>query len=222
MKKNKLLIALAISALTNVAIANEEKIDYSLSIKSWNNVLNNATRTSNINTQSQNAPLVTFVARKGDYFVSASALLKSVYTYKTAWLNRTDYDLALGYRATDNISVLAGYKTLINTDGTQTNWKETNTGYFLGASGFKLIADQTYVYGNFQYVPSIKTKTTGTDYYRDMKFNSTEAGLGYVMNKSTQLTGGYRYQAMSNYNITQSRSEKTAIRGLLFGLNINF
>jgi len=221
MKKNKLLIALAIAACSSAVMADEE-INYSLGIKSWNNVLNNATPTSNINTQSQNAPLVTFVARKGDYFVSASALLKSVYTYKTAWLNRTDYDLALGYRVSDNISVLAGYKTLINTDGTQTNWKETNTGYFLGASGFKLIADQTYVYGNIQYVPSIKTKTTGTDYYRDMKFNSTEAGLGYVLNKSTQLTGGYRYQAMSNYNITQSRSEKTAVRGLLFGMNINF
>ena len=221
MKKNKLLIAIAIATCSSVVIA-DEQIDYSLSIKTWSNAINVANSSSNVTTQSINAPLITLVARKGDYFVNVSALLESSYRYKTVWLARKDYDVGVGYRLTDNFSLLAGHKSLVSKDGSQTNWTETNNGYYVGASGFKLVADQTYAYGNVQYAPSVKTSTTGTDFYRSQKFTSSEIGLGYVLNKNTQLTGGYRYQLFQSYNITQARSERLTVRGLLAGININF
>ena len=222
MKINKLLIAAAILACSTSVIADNEKIDYSLSIKSWNNVLSTRNSSSSgITTPSQNAPIIAIVARKGDYFVAANALLRSTYTYSTSYMSRTDYDIAFGYRATENISILGGYKTLIVVDGSQTNWKETNTGFFIGASGFSSIADQSFAYGNIQYVPNMKHKTTANEYYRNQKFTSTEFGLGYIVNKSTQLTGGYRYQIFDSYNITRSRSENAKLDGIIFGLNIN-
>jgi len=221
MKKNKLLTALAIAACSSAVIADEE-INYSLSIKTWNNAINVANTSSNVTTQSINAPLISLVIRKGDYFISASTLLESSYRYKTVWLARKDFDYALGYRLTDNISVLGGYKMLQSIDGSQTNWTDKNTGYYVGVSGFKMILDQTYAYGNLSYMPSVKTSSTGTDYYRDQKMTTSELGLGYVLNKNTQLTGGYRFQTFDSYNITQTRSEKLTVRGLLAGVNINF
>ena len=221
MKINKSLIAIASLACANAVMADDE-INYSLSIKTWNNAINVANKSNNVTTQSINAPLVTFVARKGDYFVSASTLLESSYRYKNVWLARKDYDYGLGYRLTDNISLLGGYKNITVKDGSQTNWVDVNTGYYLGVSGFKLLSDTTYVYGNYSRLPSIKTTGTGTDYYRNQKGATSEVGMGYVLNKNTQLTGGYRYQAIDSYNITQTRSEKNTVRGLLAGININF
>jgi hypothetical protein len=55
-----------------------------------------------------------------------------------------------------------------------------------------------------------------------MKGFSSEIGLGYVLNNTTQLTAGYRYQQSKLYNITQSRNETNTMRGLLAGVNVNF
>jgi len=222
MKNNKLLIALAIAALAGSVFADEDGVNYSLSLKTWNSNLNVANSSTNVNTQSLNAPIVTLVARKGDYFVSATGMLESSYRYKSVWLARKDYDYALGYRYTDNISFLGGYKTMVFRDGSQSNWVETTTGYYLGISGFKLVNDRNYVYGNYQYIPSMKTSTTGTDYYNSQKAFSSEVGYGYVLNNTTQLTAGYRYQQGKSYNITQSRNETNTMRGLLAGVNVNF
>lgn len=214
-------MATLVAMSSTLALADDE-ISYSLGMKTWNNAINVANTSSNVTTQSINAPLISLVIRKGDYFISASTLLESSYRYKTVWLARKDFDYALGYRLTDNISVLGGYKTIQVTDGSQTNWTDKNTGYYVGASGFRMVGEQTYAYGNLSYMPSMKTSSTGTDYYRDQKMTTTELGLGYVLNKNTQLTGGYRYQTGDSYNITQSRSEKNTMRGILAGVNINF
>jgi len=61
MKKNKLLIALAMAACATSVMADEE-IKYSLAIKSWNNTFNIANPSSNINTQGNNSPIVTLTA----------------------------------------------------------------------------------------------------------------------------------------------------------------
>lgn len=222
MKKNKLLIALAITAFTGGAFAADDEIKYSVAVKSWNNTFNVANRTTNINTQGNNSPIVTLTAVKGDYFVSANYMLESSYRYRTVWLSRKDYDYSVGYRYTNNLSFIGGQSVQKFKDGSQTNWVETATSYFLGVSGFEMLTDKIFVTGNYKHIPSFKVSTTGTDYYRDMKGFSSEIGLGYVLNNTTQLTAGYRYQQSKLYNITQSRNETNTMRGLLAGVNVNF
>lgn len=221
MKKNKLLLAFAIAACSTAVMADDE-IKYSLAIKSWNNTSNIANNTTNVNTQGNNSPIVTLTAIKGDYFVSANYMLESSYRYKTVWLSRKDYDYSVGYRYTNNLSFVGGQSVLQFKDGSQTNWVETTTAYFLGAAGFEMLTDKIFVTGNYKHIPSMKVSTTGTDYYRDMKGFSSEVGLGYVLNNTTQLTVGYRYQQYKLYNITQSRNETSTMRGLLAGMSVNF
>jgi len=47
MKKNKLLIALAIAASSGVAMADEDKVNYSFGLKSWNHKLKDDVTTKN-------------------------------------------------------------------------------------------------------------------------------------------------------------------------------
>lgn len=223
MKKNKLFVALVIAAFTSGAFAaDDDKIDYSLAVKSWNNSVNVANKSTNITTQSANAPIYTFTARKGDYFISANYMMESSYRYKTVWLARKDRDLTFGYRYTNNLSFVGGQSNLKFKDGSYSNWVETTTGYFLGVAGFQMVSDKFFVTGNYKNMPSLKVSTTGTDFYRGMKGFSSELGLGYTLNDTTQLTAGYRFQQIKDYNITQSRSETNTIKGILAGVNMNF
>lgn len=219
--KNKLLIALAIASCATSVMADEE-IKYSLAIKSWNNTFNVANPSSNVNTQGNNSPIVTLTAVRGNYFVSANYMLESSYRYRTVWLSRKDYDYSVGYRYTNNLSFVGGQSILKFKDGSQTNWTETSSGYFLGVAGFEMLNDKIFVTANYKHMPSLKVSTTGTDYYRNMKGFSSEVGLGYVLNNTTQLTAGYRFQQSKLYNITQSRNETNTMRGLLVGMNVNF
>jgi hypothetical protein len=221
MKKNKLLIALVIAGSSSAVLA-EDEIKYSVAMKTWNNTFNVANPSNNLNIQSTNSPIVTLTAIKGDYFVSANYMLESSYRYRTVWLSRKDYDYSVGYRYKNNLSFVVGQSVMVFKDGSQPNWVETSTGNFLGVSGFEMLSDKIFVTGNYKHIPSFKVSTTGTDYYRDMKGFSSEVGLGYVLNSTTQLTASYRYQQSKLYNITQSRNETNTMRGLLAGINVNF
>jgi hypothetical protein len=223
MKKHKLLIALAIAACSTVAMADEEKIDYSLSVKSWHNSINVANKDTNITTQAANGPIIGITARKGDYFVTASSMLESSYRYQTVWLARKDIDYAFGYRYNQNVSLILGYKTVTMKDGSYSDWLEKHSGIYYGVSGFKLVTDAAFVYGNFSYMPKMKDSgTSSVDVINSSKFMNYEAGLGYALSNSSQLTVGFRTQQVKDYNVTQSRSEKSTMKGIVAGVNVNF
>jgi hypothetical protein len=223
MKNNKLLISLAISAFTSCAFAaDDDKIDYSLSVKSWQNNINVSNSTFNVTTQAANSPIVTLTAKKGDYFVSTNLMLQSAYSYRTAYMLRKDVDLTLGYQYKNNLSFVVGQSYITVKDGTLSNWVDKYSGYFLGVSGFEMLSDKVYATASYKNMPSLKNSGTGTDKYKDTKGYSAEVGLGYTLNNTTQLTAGYRFQQIKNYNITQTRNESNTIKGILAGVNVNF
>ena len=123
MKINKILISTVIAVASGCVMADEE-INYSFSVKNWNNKIKINTGSSDVTTQAANGPVIGFTARKGDYFVSTSSLLDSSYRYGTVWLGRKDFDLTLGYRYNSNISLIGGYKSLTLRDGSYTNYEE--------------------------------------------------------------------------------------------------
>ena len=108
MKKNKLLIALAIAACSTAVMADDEKIDYSVGLKVWNNKLGWYTNAAN-------SPIVSLTAKKGDYFLVGSFMLPATYTWNEGsaeYMTRRDTDLAIGWRMNSNVSLLAGQKKL--------------------------------------------------------------------------------------------------------------
>ena len=69
MKKNKLLIALATAAFGIGAFAADDEINYSFSLKDWNHKFKQTSSTEGVN-----SPIISGTARKGDYFITGSAL----------------------------------------------------------------------------------------------------------------------------------------------------
>jgi hypothetical protein len=223
MKKNLFVVAIALSVTSIVAMADEEKIDYSLTVKSWHNAINVANKDDNITTQAANGPIIGITAKKGDYFVTASTMLESSYRYTNVWLARKDVDFAFGYRYNQNVSLIVGHKTLYMKDGSYTDWLEKHAGVYLGVAGFKLLNDATFVYGNLSYAPSMSSSgTSSIDVTNSAKFTTYEAGLGYTLSNSSQLTIGYRSQQAKDYNVTKSRSQTATMKGIIAGVNINF
>ena len=207
MKKNKLLIALAIAACATTALADDE-INYSFGLKSWNHKFKQDSVTDNTS-----GTILSATARKGDYFVTGSALMPTTYTFEAGSnLIRRDTDIAVGYSLNSNVSLLAGQKRIgvrmyeVDTDSTSNS---TISISYLGLNGFTSIGEQSFLYGtvtrSFKAKDSSNTEST--------KFSSYEAGVGYIINKNTQLTAGYRYQRFSD-------SSTTTLPGIIFGVNI--
>ena len=197
MKKNKLLIALAVAACSTVAMADDD-ISWSFSVKDWNHKFKESVYSNNpsgTKTDNVNATILSVTARKGDYFVTANALTPTTYsfTYGSNMIRR-DTDIALGYSLNSNISLLAGQKRLgtqlFYIDDKSTTNSTLNIGY-LGVNGFMSIREDIFLYGTL--TKSYKTSdTTFTG------FQNTEVGLGYVLNNKTQLTVGSRYQKITS------------------------
>jgi hypothetical protein len=209
-KKNKYLIALAIAVCSSLAFADEE-INYSFGLKSWNNQFKDGSNTL----ENTTSTLLSGTARKGDYFVVAAFVLPTTYARDNqALIIRRDADLALGWSVMPNVSLIVGQKRLgarnYRTD--KFYWENEIINFsYLGANGFQMISDNTYLYGqvNSSFKGKSNLTTTG------VKLTTYEAGLGYVINKSTQLTGGYRLQKFSaDGNVDMS--------GLTLGVNIGF
>lgn len=221
MKKTLALLAI-ISCFASVASADDE-VNYSFSVKNWNNKIKINTGTSETTTQAANGPVIGFTARKGDYFISTSALLDSSYKVGTVWLGRKDFDVTLGYRYNSNISFIGGYKSLTFRDGSYTNYEEYHKGIYLGVAGFHLVGDKTFLYGNYWNAPKMSSSgTSQVDTVNSFKLSNYELGAGYAISNSTQLTLGYRNQMGRDYNVTRSQTEKFSLSGLIFGMNVNF
>jgi len=197
-----------------------EEASYSMNLKIWSHTLRLTNPSLDVTTTTSNSPIIGFSVRKGDYFASASFLLDSSYRYESSWLNRRDNDFSLGYRLTENISVVGGYRVASMSYSTQSSADKT-TAYYVGVSGFKPISDKYFLYGNFQNLLNANI-SNDIDTFKDVRLNSYEVGAGYVLNKTAQLVLGYRQQNMSLYSNANSRQEYNYMGGLIGGFNINF
>jgi hypothetical protein len=212
MKKNKLLIAIAIAASSSAVMADDDKINYSISAKMWNNQIQN---NGDIKSESANTPIYSLTAKKGDYFVVASFLVPTTYTQGTTYTTRRDADLALGWSLNPNISLLAGQKVIgAPRTSSGTRYEETVDFSYIGANGFTSISENQFLYGTV--TRSLKGKDTSDGVTQSVKLTTYEVGYGYVLNKSTQLSAGYRMQKM---DLTGDNGAK--IPGLLFGVSFN-
>jgi len=211
MKNNKFLIPLAIAAFTSGAFAADDEINYSFSLKDWNHKF----KTQTSSTEGVNSPIISGTARKGNYFITGSALLPTTYSFADgSQLIRRDTDIALGYSINSNIALLGGQKNI-----NVRNFSTSNvlSGYninlnYLGVNGFTSIGEKSFLYGTATNSVSGKRKDTNVS----LKFNNYEGGLGYVLSKETQLTLGYRSQ---KFTFTGD-SGSTTLSGLIFGVNV--
>ena len=203
MKNNKLLIALAIAACSGVAIA-DDKIDYSFSLKSWNNKIKQSNSTNTVN-----GTVISATAKKDDFFITGSRLLPVTYTNSSdTAVNRQDSDIALGWSFSPYLSVLGGKKIIGVPNGS------FNMPYF-GLNGFSSIDEKSFLYGTFTRSPKVSASTTITR-SGTITFTNYEGGYGYLWDKSTQLTAGYRSQTISNLD------PSATLAGLIFGANFSF
>lgn len=231
MYQRNLIVALCFGVCASPAFAAEDKIDYSFSVKAWNTGIDANISGGSTKTSKSNSPVIGLTARKGDYFVSASTLLDTGFVFKsgtanTATVARKDYDLSLGYRATPNLSVIAGHKSMTMTDHSVTtgHYVETHKGLYYGVAGFKLLTDQDFVYGNFWIAPKMSTSGTPViDISDNVKVQNYEIGFGRALTPTTQFTVGFRNQQINLNNMSkQGRKETFTMEGVLVGLNVNF
>jgi hypothetical protein len=207
MKKNKLLIALAILACSSAVMANDD-ITYSFGLKSWYHNLK--VQNSSGSTAS---PIVSATARKGDYFVATSFLLPTTYSFDGYFVKRKDTDFAAGYALNSNFSALLGTKK-ITVDSYDTSWEiSTIKMTYVGLNAFTSVGENSFVYG--QVTRSINLTDSSVTDGSKSTFTGYEAGYGYLLNKNTQLTVGYRSQKFTN-----SGNPDTTLPGIIFGLNI--
>jgi len=208
MKKNKLSVAILIVASSSVAMANDD-ITYSFGLKSWYHNL----RVEN-NSASTAAPIVSATAKKGDFFLATSFLLPTTYSFDNFFVKRKDTDFAAGYSLNSNFSTLLGTKR-INVDSYDTSWSSSTIKMtYVGLNGFTAVGENSFVFG--QVTRSLKvTDSSATDGSKTT-FTGYEAGYGYVLNKNTQFTVGFRNQKF----VTTGDSTNTTLPGFIFGVNI--
>jgi len=222
MKKNNLLIAWMMAICTVPAFADED-ISYGLGIKTWNNHLSSI---DTLPSDKTNSSIISFTAKKGDYFVVASSLLPSTYPGSNSnlgqYMTRKDADLAVGWQLNSNISLIGGYKNLaIKTWFAETGetklWKETAKITYIGANASNMLDANKFVYG--QYTKSMNGKVDESANQQPnlkIKFYQYEAGIGYLANKNTQLTAGYRSQSYKVVDLV------TKMPGFTLGASYSF
>ena len=210
MKKNKLLIALAIAASSGVTLADED-INYSFSLKDWNHTFK-----QNRTSSQTNSPVLSATAKKGDYFVTTSFLMPATYNFAGDSITRRDSDLAAGWSFNSNFSLLGGYK-VVNSYSYTNNAFTGNTDFkitYVGLNGFTSLNENSFLYGTFTRSLNVsKSNAASTD--PKVTFTNYEAGYGYVLNKTTQLSLGYRSQTFDD-----TTSPKPVLAGLIFGVTL--
>jgi len=208
MKKNKLLVALAIAACSGGTFAADDDITYSFGLKSWYHTLKIPSTSS-----STASPIVSATARKGDYFVATSFLLPTTYSFDGYFVKRKDTDFAAGYALNSNFSALLGNKR-ITVDSYDTSWEiSTIKMTYVGLNAFTSVGENSFVFG--QVTRSLKVTDSSITDGSKTTFTGYEAGYGYLLNKNTQFTVGYRSQKFVTPGYTN-----TTLPGIIFGLNI--
>jgi len=217
MKMNRLLAALAVATCSTAVMADEE-INYSFNLKNWNTTFRDATSTSN----TSNASIVSFTAKKDVFYFTASAILPATFHFNNGtYLDRRDTDIAVGWMANSNLSLLGGVKraSLTNYDFSGSNTSSTPSTYYanyLGINGFKSIGEKQFLFG-------IATKSLNASRSRSgikttgLNYTTFELGIGHTLSKETQLTIGYRIQDLKFPDGGYAKMD-----GLIFGANFNF
>ena len=228
-KLKKLSIAIVLSvASIGAANAQSDDVKFSVGLKAWNHdfKIKQASKdfSGDANTNfNPTAPLVSLTAKKGDYFVTFSTLLPTIYPLQGGDLKRGDNDIAIGWSFTPGYSALIGHKTIKSKNyetGKEWNTRtSTDKGAFLGLTGAQALEDRWFAYESIVYMPSMKTSdqpnVKGT-------FTTLEAGLGYAVNTQTQLTVGYRSQVYDIKDEPNKYSQKAKMNGLIFGVSVGF
>lgn len=194
------------------------EINYSLNLKSWNSAFKDSTAKSN----ATNSSIISFTAKKDVFYLTGSTILPTTYNFNNGtFLDRRDTDVAVGWMANSNISLLGGVKraSVNNYDysGSRTsNTLSTFNFNYLGVNGFNSINEKQFIFGTA--TKSINgsrslsgVKTTGLNY------TTLEAGFGHVLSKDAQLTLGYRSQDLKFPDGSYAK-----MGGLIFGGNFNF
>jgi hypothetical protein len=137
------------------------------------------------------------------------------------YIDRRDTDVAFGWMANSNISLLGGIKraSLTNYDYSGSNTSSTLSTFnvnYIGVNGFKSVNEKQFLFGTATRSLNASrsrsgVKTTGLIY------TTLETGFGHVLSKEAQLTVGYRFQDLK---FPDGGSGKMS--GLIFGANFNF
>lgn len=219
-------------ALAGAAQAQSEDIKFSAGMKAWNHninihVVNNSGPNKNYDGSSNvsaTAPLLSLTAKKGDFFITYSTLLTTVYALDGGDIMRNDTDLALGWSFTPGYSVLIGQKTLFTKDNNNvTGWNSNESkekGYFLGFTGAQVLQDRWYAYESYVHAPNLEQKKYVTN--EKLSFSTLEAGVGYALDTKTQFSLGYRSQVHKSSDASRLRDETVKVNGLIFGVSHNF
>ena len=208
MKKKKLVTILALSVFSIAAMADD--INYSFSLKDWNHNFKQGSKSDYTN-----GSVFTATAKKDDYFVTASFLLPTTYSLNGTYLSRRDTDIALGWNANSNFSIIGGYKGVSSfqwNSGTYQGDTIFRIAY-AGLSGFTSLNQNSFLYGTLTTsLKADKSNLSSTD--SKPKFQNYEFGYGYVPNKYLQLSAGYRVQV---FNDGHPGNEKAVLSGVIFG-----
>jgi hypothetical protein len=216
MKKNKLLIAIAIAACSTAVMAADEEINYSLNFKSWNHKIKSSSSSGAVN-----ATVMSGTARKGEFFITGSMLIPTTYYFGDgSYLDRRDTDIAAGWSIRPNIALLGGAKRIASNNydfaGTSSSLSVSKWNFnYVGINGFESIGEKSFLYGTYTRSFSGNRTKDGAK-ATGLAFTTYEAGLGYVLSKETQLLAGYRSQKISG------DTSNPVLSGLLVGANFSF
>jgi len=209
-KKNKLLIALSIAACSTAVMADDET-SYSFGIKNWNHTFKDKTTSSQTN-----ASVLSATAKKGDYFVTTNFLMPATYSFGADSTWRKDSDIAVGWSVNSNVALLGGYKG-VNSYSVNNGAISKSVDFkitYVGINGFTSLNQDSFLYGTFTRSLNVnKSNAASTD--PKVTFTNYEAGYGYVLNKTTQLSLGYRSQTFDD-----TTSPKPVLSGLIFGVTL--
>lgn len=225
MKVDKFAIAATLFVSTfGAAQAQTEDVKFTVGLKSWNHSYSDkasgADNWNNTSSFNANSPLVTLTAKKGDYFVTYSSLMTTVYALQSNDLKRSDTDIAAGWSFKPGYSVLLGYKKASvednKSDGIWNNPTSTIKGAFVGLTGAQILNERWFAYESIVHAPTIKNSSLPS---AKINFTTFEAGFGYAIDARTQVTLGYR---MQNYDRSGSVNQKIKLDGIIFGGSVNF
>lgn len=223
--KKPALLALAALTIFSMSAKADDEIKWSGAVKVWDATLklhDKPDGTVQGTSSSNSAGNLSITGKKNDYFATFSMLLPASYDYGTSgYLNRRDYDVALGWHFSDSLSALLGSKTInfhTNNAGSDGTIRST----YVGLSAAKPINQEMFGYGTLTYSLRASNSTDDPRYNDKNKQISYEIGAGYLVNNKTQLTLGYRVQNLSNRYVPTGATETDIVRGVIFGTNVSF
>ena len=224
--KNLTTFAIVATTLICNGAKADEDIKWSAALKVWDAALSQPDNHNGMQmhtSASSSAGNIAITAKKGDYFVTASALLPTSYDYGSGnYLHRNDTDLAFGWHFSESFSVLIGQKRISYIDGTVGAQQQAINSTYAGLSGAKLISDRGFIYGTLIY--GLHTKNSGDQPSSNYKesMDAEEIGYGYALDKTTQLTVGYKIQHVNSHYNPQNIDFNSSVGGVIFGANFNF